>query len=490
MKKRSERLDVVQQVAARTEQERAQRVGEAERHLAEMQDKLTALEKYRAEYETGFATRAGAGVDVIGMRDFQTFLAKLARSARAAARAASRSRAAHSKRNARNGARPRSARTSSIRWPNAGRAKRRAPSCGATRWKATSSHNNAPNYRDRQLMISALTCHASRDIANSATAPRRRAATPANAGRTLRFHPGARGAGRERGRSSRRPRAGVIDARAGRIARRRRWHRVPTSSMTIQRKASLEFLAGLLNAAAPRPAEAAGASGQRRNRPLTPSTRGEPGRHRPRLAMPRQARPGRGFGRADRADRSSRGQIGTPIARQRAARTACARRRRADGSGEPSRLMSAIHAGPMNSARASRSLVRAGESQAALQLTPVDLGPVDVTVTVRDSQATIHFGAAQAETRALIEASLPKLREMLAAQGFQSTRRECLSGFHPAGSLRIRGSAAARNRRRSARAKPVRAIHRRDSSTSTPEVGPLAPASEFRRSQPSRADFS
>jgi flagellar FliJ protein len=75
--KRSERLDVVQQVAARTEQERAQRVAEAERHLAEMQQKLTALEKYRAEYETGFKTRAGAGVDVIGMRDYQTFMARL-----------------------------------------------------------------------------------------------------------------------------------------------------------------------------------------------------------------------------------------------------------------------------------------------------------------------------------------------------------------------------------------------------------------------------
>ena len=59
------------------------------------------------------------------------------------------------------------------------------------------------------------------------------------------------------------------------------------------------------------------------------------------------------------------------------------------------------------------------ESVASISLTPVDLGPVDVNVTVRDSQATIHFGAAQAETRALIEASLPKLRELLAAQGFQ-----------------------------------------------------------------------
>jgi flagellar protein FliJ len=75
--KRSERLDVVQQAAARTERERAERVGAAERHLAEMEQKLQALEKYRGEYEAGFATRAGGGVDVIGMRDFQTFLARL-----------------------------------------------------------------------------------------------------------------------------------------------------------------------------------------------------------------------------------------------------------------------------------------------------------------------------------------------------------------------------------------------------------------------------
>jgi len=55
----------------------ARRVGAAERHLVEMQQKLAALEKYRSEYEAGFKSRAGAGLDVVGMRDFQTFLAKL-----------------------------------------------------------------------------------------------------------------------------------------------------------------------------------------------------------------------------------------------------------------------------------------------------------------------------------------------------------------------------------------------------------------------------
>jgi flagellar protein FliJ len=75
--KRSERLDIVQQQASRTERERAERVALAEKHLVEMQQKLTALEKYRGEYEAGFKTRAGAGFGAVAVRDFQTFLARL-----------------------------------------------------------------------------------------------------------------------------------------------------------------------------------------------------------------------------------------------------------------------------------------------------------------------------------------------------------------------------------------------------------------------------
>ena len=74
-------------------------------------------------------------------------------------------------------------------------------------------------------------------------------------------------------------------------------------------------------------------------------------------------------------------------------------------------------------------MVRGGESQASLQLSPVDLGPMDVSVTVRDGQASIHFGAAHSETRALIEASLPRLREMLAAQGFNLMDASVSQGF-------------------------------------------------------------
>ena len=74
-------------------------------------------------------------------------------------------------------------------------------------------------------------------------------------------------------------------------------------------------------------------------------------------------------------------------------------------------------------------LVRGGESTASLSMTPLDLGPVEVNVTVKESQATILFSASQADTRALIEASLPKLRELLAAQGFNLSDASVSSGF-------------------------------------------------------------
>jgi flagellar protein FliJ len=74
---RVERLDVVQQLAARTERERAEALAEAERSAIEAEQKLVALERYRNEYEEQFAARAGAGVEASGVREFQAFLARL-----------------------------------------------------------------------------------------------------------------------------------------------------------------------------------------------------------------------------------------------------------------------------------------------------------------------------------------------------------------------------------------------------------------------------
>jgi len=66
-------------------------------------------------------------------------------------------------------------------------------------------------------------------------------------------------------------------------------------------------------------------------------------------------------------------------------------------------------------------MARDGESTASLKLVPVDLGPLDIQISVRDGEASVHFGAANQETRNVLEASLPRLRELLGAQGLQLT---------------------------------------------------------------------
>lgn len=55
---------------------------------------------------------------------------------------------------------------------------------------------------------------------------------------------------------------------------------------------------------------------------------------------------------------------------------------------------------------------------ARIELNPVDLGPVEINLQLRGNEANVHFGAAHALTREVIEAALPRLREMLAEQGF------------------------------------------------------------------------
>jgi flagellar FliJ protein len=74
---RVERLDVVQQVTARTERERAERLAEAERAAIEAEQKLVSLERYRNEYEEQLAQRGAQGVDISGVREFHAFLARL-----------------------------------------------------------------------------------------------------------------------------------------------------------------------------------------------------------------------------------------------------------------------------------------------------------------------------------------------------------------------------------------------------------------------------
>jgi flagellar FliJ protein len=88
-------MGVVQQATAHTEREQAERVALAERHVVEMEQKLAALERYRKEYEDGFAARAGAGFGAAAVRDFQTFLARLGDALEQQRQVVEQARAAH-----------------------------------------------------------------------------------------------------------------------------------------------------------------------------------------------------------------------------------------------------------------------------------------------------------------------------------------------------------------------------------------------------------
>ena len=56
---------------------------------------------------------------------------------------------------------------------------------------------------------------------------------------------------------------------------------------------------------------------------------------------------------------------------------------------------------------------------AELKLHPAELGMLDIQISTGDDGATVSFVTHNAEARALIEESLPKLRELLASQGMQ-----------------------------------------------------------------------
>ena len=56
---------------------------------------------------------------------------------------------------------------------------------------------------------------------------------------------------------------------------------------------------------------------------------------------------------------------------------------------------------------------------ARLQLTPGDLGPVDVRIAISDHRAEIAFAVSSPEAKAAIQQALPQLRETFAASGLQ-----------------------------------------------------------------------
>jgi flagellar hook-length control protein FliK len=78
-----------------------------------------------------------------------------------------------------------------------------------------------------------------------------------------------------------------------------------------------------------------------------------------------------------------------------------------------------------------------GLQSASLRLSPENLGPMEIQISMQDDKAKVWFGAAHAETRAALEQALPRLREILQSQGltltdagvFQEPPREQARGY-------------------------------------------------------------
>jgi flagellar protein FliJ len=74
---RSSRLEPVHAVVEDNERRVARKFAQAEHRASECLAKLGELERYHAEYASGFQKRAADGMGAAGLRDYQTFLARL-----------------------------------------------------------------------------------------------------------------------------------------------------------------------------------------------------------------------------------------------------------------------------------------------------------------------------------------------------------------------------------------------------------------------------
>ena len=64
-------------------------------------------------------------------------------------------------------------------------------------------------------------------------------------------------------------------------------------------------------------------------------------------------------------------------------------------------------------------MARQDLQSAQITLNPPQLGPIEVSLDIRNEQATATFVSANPEVREAIESSLPRLREMLAGVGVE-----------------------------------------------------------------------
>lgn len=78
------------------------------------------------------------------------------------------------------------------------------------------------------------------------------------------------------------------------------------------------------------------------------------------------------------------------------------------------------------------AMIEKGDQSAVINLSPVELGPVQIDVTVHEGEVSVAFAAQVADTRSAIEGSLSRLREMLAGEGLSLTNsniNNMLPGF-------------------------------------------------------------
>lgn len=74
---RRRRLEPVHELALEAERAAARRLADAERDARDCQARLTQLETYEHEYRVGLQRRVTEGIGAAGLRDFQSFLARL-----------------------------------------------------------------------------------------------------------------------------------------------------------------------------------------------------------------------------------------------------------------------------------------------------------------------------------------------------------------------------------------------------------------------------
>ncbi|MBV6416145.1 MAG: hypothetical protein CMLOHMNK_00676 [Steroidobacteraceae bacterium] len=82
---RVKRMQPVVRAVGHDERERAASLAKCERLVADAERRLADLETYRSEYAGGFGRRIAGGISATGLRDYQTFLARLSQAIEAQA---------------------------------------------------------------------------------------------------------------------------------------------------------------------------------------------------------------------------------------------------------------------------------------------------------------------------------------------------------------------------------------------------------------------